>query len=135
MLWDAFPAPEGADAGFAVAVTDDSLLPWVMPGETVLLRRNTELSDGDVGLLKRTPGWFSGSSAPTAGARSISWLSTAAMRRTIASSRRKRRRLSSATGGRCSGGAFRCQWIEFLPLCAIIDYSLFSLVLWKGVLF
>ena len=56
MLWDAFPAPEGADADFAVAVTDDSLLPWVMPGETVLLRRNTELSDGDVGLFETDAG-------------------------------------------------------------------------------
>ena len=56
MLWDAFPAPEGADAGFAVAVTDDSLLPWVMPGETVLFQRNTELSDGDVGLFETDAG-------------------------------------------------------------------------------
>lgn len=56
MLWDAFPAPEGADAGFAVAVTDDSLLPWVMPGETVLFQRNTELSDGDIGLFETDAG-------------------------------------------------------------------------------
>lgn len=56
MLWDAFPAPEGADAGFAVAVTDDSLLPWVKPGETVLFQRNTELSDGDVGLFETDAG-------------------------------------------------------------------------------
>ena len=56
MLWDAFPAPEGAGAGFAVAVTDDSLLPWVKPGETVLLERNTELFDGDVGLFETDAG-------------------------------------------------------------------------------
>lgn len=56
MLWDTFPAPEGADAGFAVAVTDDSLLPWVKPGETVLFQRNTELSDGDVGLFETDAG-------------------------------------------------------------------------------
>ena len=56
MLWDAFPAPEGADVGFAVAVTDDSLLPWVKPGETVLFQRNTELSDGDIGLFETDGG-------------------------------------------------------------------------------
>ena len=56
MLWDAFPAPEGADADFAVAVMDDSLLPWVKPGETVFFQRNTELSDGDVGLFETDAG-------------------------------------------------------------------------------
>ena len=122
MLWDAFPAPEGADAGFAVAVTDDSLLPWVVPGETVLFQRNTELSDGDVGLFETDAGLvFRQFCADSRGAVYLFAVnrSHAPDDRVIAPG--KRRRLSSATGGRCSGGAFRCQWIEFLPLCAIID--------------
>lgn len=56
MLWKAIPAPEGVRADFAVAVTDDSLLPWVKPGETVLLARNTELADGDIGLFETDGG-------------------------------------------------------------------------------
>lgn len=56
MLWDAFPAPGGAGADFAVTVTDDSLLPWIKPGETILLERNTVLSDGDIGLFETEAG-------------------------------------------------------------------------------
>jgi len=45
------PVPAGGTADFAVTLTDDSLLPWVKPGETVYLRRRTDLRDGDVGLF------------------------------------------------------------------------------------
>ena len=72
MLWDSIPVPKGTDADFAVAVTDDSLAPWIKKGGTAYLRRRTELYDGDIGLLKRTEGSSSGSSAPTAAARCIS---------------------------------------------------------------
>lgn len=74
MLWDTIPVPKGTDADFAVAVTDDSLAPWIKKGGTAYLRRRTELYDGDVpGFLK--PGRrdrLPGSSAPTAAARCIS---------------------------------------------------------------
>ncbi len=32
MLWDTIPVPKGTDADFAVAVTDDSLAPWIKKG-------------------------------------------------------------------------------------------------------
>ena len=34
MLWDTIPVPKGTDADFAVAVTDDSLAPWIKKGGT-----------------------------------------------------------------------------------------------------
>lgn len=37
MLWDSIPVPKGTDADFAVAVTDDSLAPWIKKGGTVYL--------------------------------------------------------------------------------------------------
>lgn len=43
------PAREGAD--FAVRVLDDSLLPRLRPGELAMVRRRTDLRDGDVGLF------------------------------------------------------------------------------------
>ena len=56
MLWDRIPMPKGMDADFAVAVTDDSLAPWVKKGGTAYLRRRTELSDGDIGLFETDGG-------------------------------------------------------------------------------
>lgn len=56
MLWDALPVPDGTDADFAVRITDDSLRPWIKPGETAFLRRNTELFDGDIGLFETDGG-------------------------------------------------------------------------------
>ena len=41
MLWDTIPVPKGTDADFAVAVTDDSLAPWIKKGGTAYLRRRT----------------------------------------------------------------------------------------------
>ena len=51
MLWDTIPVPKGTDADFAVAVTDDSLAPWIKKGGTAYLRRRTELYDGDIGFF------------------------------------------------------------------------------------
>ena len=56
MLWNDLPLPDGVDADFAVTVTDDALLPWVRAGETVYVRRNTELFDGDIGLFETEDG-------------------------------------------------------------------------------
>ena len=56
MLWDTIPVSKGTDADFAVAVTDDSLAPWIKKGGTAFLRRNTELYDGDVGLFETDAG-------------------------------------------------------------------------------
>lgn len=56
MLWDTIPVPKGTDADFAVAVTDDSLAPWIKKGGTAYLRRRTELYDGDVGLFETDGG-------------------------------------------------------------------------------
>jgi phage repressor protein C with HTH and peptisase S24 domain len=56
MLWDSIPVPKGTDADFAVAVTDDSLAPWIKKGGTVYLRRRTELYDGDIGLFETDGG-------------------------------------------------------------------------------
>ena len=72
MLWDSIPVPKGTDADFAVAVTDDSLAPWIKKGGTAYLRRRTELYDGDIGLFETDGGIVFGSSAPTAAARCIS---------------------------------------------------------------
>lgn len=56
MLWDFIPVPKGTDADFAVAVTDDSLAPWIKKGGTAYLRRRTELYDGDIGLFETDGG-------------------------------------------------------------------------------
>lgn len=56
MLWDTIPVPKGTDADFAVAVTDDSLAPWIKKGGTAYLRRRTELYDGDIGLFETDGG-------------------------------------------------------------------------------
>ena len=56
MLWDFIPAPKGTDADFAVAVTDDSLAPWIKKGGTAYLRRRTVLYDGDIGLFETDRG-------------------------------------------------------------------------------
>ncbi len=56
MLWDTIPVPKGTDADFAVAVTDDSLTPWIKKGGTAYLRRRTELYDGDIGLFETDGG-------------------------------------------------------------------------------
>ena len=56
MFWDSIPVPKGTHADFAVAVTDDSLAPWIKKGGTAFLRRNTELYDGDVGLFETDAG-------------------------------------------------------------------------------
>ena len=48
------PARESAD--FAVRVLDDSLLPRLRPGELALVRRRTDLRDGDVGLFHTRDG-------------------------------------------------------------------------------
>ena len=56
VLWDALPVPDGTDADFAVKITDDSLVPWIKPGGTAFLRRNTELFDGDIGLFETDGG-------------------------------------------------------------------------------
>ena len=49
--YEYFSLPEGMTADFAVAVTDNSLLPLLRVGDTVYLRRSVELRDGDVGLF------------------------------------------------------------------------------------
>ena len=56
MFWDSISVPKGTHADFAVAVTDDSLAPWIKKGGTAFLRRNTELYDGDVGLFETDAG-------------------------------------------------------------------------------
>lgn len=43
--------PAGSGGDFAVRVLDDSLLPYVKPGEPARVRRSTDLRDGDVGLF------------------------------------------------------------------------------------
>ena len=47
-------ARDGAD--FGVRVLDDSLLPRLRPGEIALVRRRTDLRDGDVGLFRTRDG-------------------------------------------------------------------------------
>ena len=49
--YDFCSPPEGITADFAVAVTDDSLLPYFRRGDTVFFRRRVDLRDGDVGLF------------------------------------------------------------------------------------
>ena len=49
-LYESTDAPDN-DADLAVTLRDDSLSPWFESGETVYLRRSTELLDGDVGLF------------------------------------------------------------------------------------
>lgn len=56
MFWDSISVPKGTHADFAVAVTDDSLAPWIKKGGTAFLRRNTELYDGDIGLFETDAG-------------------------------------------------------------------------------
>ena len=41
---------------YTVTVTDDSLLPWVRPGERVTVTRRTDLRDGDVGVFHAREG-------------------------------------------------------------------------------
>lgn len=50
------PCRRARDADFAVAVTDDSLAPWIKKGGTAYLRRRTELYDGDIGLFETDGG-------------------------------------------------------------------------------
>ena len=54
-LYETIPAPEN-EADLAVRLDDDSLSPLFRPGETVYLRRSTELLDGDVGLFRASEG-------------------------------------------------------------------------------
>lgn len=56
MLFRRIAVPEGSAADFAVIVSDDSLAPRYKKGETVYLRRNTELFDGDIGLFETEEG-------------------------------------------------------------------------------
>lgn len=51
VYFDLCARPENTRADFALAVTDDSLLPLFKKGETVFFRRRVDLQDGDVGLF------------------------------------------------------------------------------------
>lgn len=73
MLWDFIPVPKGTDADFAVAVTDDSLAPWSKRAARHISGGAPSFTTATSGFLKRTEGSSSGSSAPTAAARCISF--------------------------------------------------------------
>ena len=43
--------PRERNGDYAIRLTDASLVPYFSPGETVYLRRSTQLDNGDVGLF------------------------------------------------------------------------------------
>ena len=55
-LFDLILPEESRDGDFAVRLDDSSFAPLFRPGDTVYLRRSTELSDGDFGLFRAESG-------------------------------------------------------------------------------
>lgn len=56
MLWDFIPVPKGTDADFAVAVTDDSLAPWIKKAARHISGGAPSFTTATSGFLKRTGG-------------------------------------------------------------------------------
>lgn len=50
-VYEMLPVSPDAEADFAVTLEDDALAPLFGRGDTVMLKRSTDLADGDIGLF------------------------------------------------------------------------------------
>lgn len=115
MLWDSIPVPKGTDADFAVAVTDDSLAPWIKKGGTAYLRRRTELYDGDIGLFETDGGIvFRQFCADSRGTVYLFAVNRAHAEDDPHDPAQTKRQSSSATAVWSSKSPSRSRWIEYM---------------------
>ena len=55
-VYEMIPVSDDTRADFAIVLEDDALSPLFEPGSTVLMKRSTDLLDGDVGLFYSSSG-------------------------------------------------------------------------------